>query len=147
MIPHKKLRLTLVITLFLVNNFTFSQNIIGKWKTIDDVTGIEKGVVEIYEIGGVYYAKIVEIFEPKFKSKKCNLCCCEEKDKPYLGLVIVKGLKKDDNEYNGGQVLDPKNGKYYRCYIALIGKDKLKIRGYIGVPLLGRTQYWYRVKK
>lgn len=124
-----------------------AQSILGKWKTIDDITGKEKGVVEIYERDGKYFARITEIFDPNHRYKKCSLCCCEEKDKPLMGLVIIKDLKKDDEEYNGGEVLDPKNGKYYDCYIKLQGNDKLKIRGYIGVPILGRTQYWYRVKK
>lgn len=124
-----------------------AQSILGKWKTIDDISGKEKGVVEIYERDGKYFARITEIFDPAHRFKKCSLCCCEEKDKPLMGLVIIKDLKKDDDEYNGGEVLDPKNGKYYDCYIKLVNNDKLKIRGYIGVTLLGRTQYWYRVKK
>jgi uncharacterized protein (DUF2147 family) len=53
---------------------------------------------------------------------------------------------KDGEEYNSGKVLDPKNGKTYKCFIVLESKNKLKIRGYIGLPLIGRTQYWYRVK-
>jgi uncharacterized protein (DUF2147 family) len=55
-------------------------------------------------------------------------------------------LSKDDDEYNGGKILDPKNGKLYKCSITLDGADKLKIRGYIGVSMFGRTQYWQRVK-
>lgn len=136
-----------IFLLLLVSQVAFSQSILGKWKTIDDETGVEKGVVEIYEKGGLIYARIVEIFEPQFKKQKCSLCCCEQKDEPLLGLVIIKGLKKDDDEYNGGNVLDPKNGKHYKCYIKLEEKDKLKVRGYLGVSIFGRTQYWYRVKK
>ena len=59
---------------------------------------------------------------------------------------IIKGLKKDGEEYNSGKVLDPKNGKLYKCYITLEGNDKLKVRGFIGISLFGRTQYWYRMK-
>lgn len=124
-----------------------SQSILGKWKTIDDLSGKEKGIVEIYEKKGVYYARILEILEPENKHRKCSLCHGEDKDKPLLGLVIISGLKKDGSEYSGGKVLDPKNGKYYKCYIELEEPDKLKVRGYIGVSLLGRTQYWHRVKK
>jgi len=61
-------------------------------------------------------------------------------------LTVIKGLKKDGDEYNSGKILDPKNGKIYKCFITLESKDKLKVRGYIGFALLGRTQYWYRVK-
>ncbi len=136
----------LITTLLLITQWCCSQSLIGRWKTIDDISGKEKGVVEIYEKNGVYYAKIVEIFEEQHKNKKCVLCSGDDKDKPFLGLVIIRGLKKCDGEYNGGTVLDPKNGKHYKCYIKFESNDKIKIRGYIGVPLLGRTQYWYRVK-
>lgn len=137
----------LLAALLLVTQSGFCQSILGKWKTIDDVTGKEKGIVEIYEKNNVFYARIIEIFEPEHKNKKCTLCCGDDKDQPFLGLIIIRGLKKDEGEYNGGKVLDPKNGKYYKCYIQLEETDKLKIRGYVGVPLFGRTQYWYRVKK
>jgi uncharacterized protein (DUF2147 family) len=63
-----------------------------------------------------------------------------------MGLIFIKGLTKDGEEYSGGKILDPKNGKLYKCYITLEGNDKLKVRGYIGISLLGRTQYWKRVK-
>jgi uncharacterized protein (DUF2147 family) len=137
----------LIVVFFLITHFSFSQSIIGKWKTIDDLSGKEKGVVEIYEKKGVFFARIVEIFESEHKNKKCSLCSGEDKDNSLLGLIIIRGLKKDGDEYNGGKVLDPKIGKYYKCYVQLEEKDKLKIRGYIGLPILGRTQYWYRVKK
>lgn len=136
----------LITTLLWITQWCCSQSLIGRWKTVDDETGKEKGVVEIYEINGVYYAKIVEIFEEQHKNKKCVLCSGDDKDKPFLGLVIIRGLKKSEGEFNGGTVLDPKNGKQYKCYIKFENNDKIKIRGYIGVPLLGRTQYWYRVK-
>ncbi|WP_395043587.1 DUF2147 domain-containing protein [Flavobacterium sp.] len=137
---------TIIIFAVLFLQLSFSQSVIGKWKTIDDETGKEKGIVEIYEKNEKIYAKIIEILDTEHRDKKCELCHGEDKNKPILGLTFIKGLKKDGNEYNGGQVLDPKNGKIYRCYITLIGKDKLKIRGYIGISLFGRTQYWYRVK-
>lgn len=136
----------LIICILLFFQISFSQTVIGKWKTIDDVTGKEKGVVEIYEKNGKIYGKIVEIIEVEHRDKKCSLCVGEDKNKPILGLTFIKGLKKDGDQYNDGQVLDPKNGKLYKCYITLVGKDKLKIRGYIGISLFGRTQYWYRVK-
>lgn len=124
----------------------FSQSILGKWKTVDDITGKEKGIVEIFEKKGIYYARIVEIFDPTHRNKKCVDCSGDDKDKPLMGLTIIRGLRKDGDQYNGGKVLDPKIGKYYKCYLELEGDDKIKVRGYIGVTLLGRTQYWYRVK-
>lgn len=138
-----KLTSTLFFILFL--QIGFSQTVIGKWKTIDDITGKEKGIVEIYEKNGKFYFKIIEIFEAQHKNRRCEKCSGEDKDKPYLGLVIIKGLKKCGDIYEGGKVLDQKIGKTYRCKIYLEGKDKLIVRGYIGIPLIGRSQTWYRV--
>jgi uncharacterized protein (DUF2147 family) len=123
-----------------------SQSVIGKWKTVDDETGKPKSVVEIYEKSGKIYGKIIEIFEADKRNKVCVECSGEDKNKPILGMVIIKGLTKNGNEYDSGQILDPKNGKLYKCFITLEGNDKLKLRGYIGVSLFGRTQYWTRVK-
>lgn len=122
-----------------------SQSIVGKWKTIDDETGDAKSVVEVFSKSGKIYAKVVEILEPENKNRVCTKCSGEDKNKPILGLTIIKGLTKDDSEYNSGEILDPKNGKLYKCSLSLESKDKLKVRGYIGFSLLGRTQYWYRV--
>jgi uncharacterized protein (DUF2147 family) len=61
-------------------------------------------------------------------------------------LVIIKGLQKDDDEYNGGKITDPESGKIYKSYIRLSSKDKLEVRGYIGFSLIGRSQTWIRVK-
>jgi uncharacterized protein (DUF2147 family) len=66
------------------------------------------------------------------------------KDKPITGMIIVSGLTKDGDEWSGGTIMDPNKGKTYDCYITMESKDKLKVRGYMGVALLGRTQYWYR---
>ena len=130
----------------LFSQFSFSQNIIGKWKTIDDETGKEKSIVEIFEKNGKVFGRILEVLDPEKKNKKCELCDGEDKNKSIQGLVIIKGLTKEDDEYSNGKILDPKNGKLYKCSISLESKDKLKVRGYIGISLIGRTQYWYRAK-
>lgn len=123
-----------------------SQTVTGKWKTVDDETGEEKSVVEIYEEDGKIYGKVVEIVNPEGQNARCEKCKGGDKDQPIMGLVVIKGLVKDGDEYNGGRILDPNNGKLYKCYLQLEEKDKLKVRGYVGFSLLGRTQYWYRVK-
>nr|WP_315255979.1 DUF2147 domain-containing protein [uncultured Flavobacterium sp.] len=123
-----------------------SQNVLGKWKTIDDETGQAKSIVEVYEKGGKVYGKVVEILRAEHKKDICTKCEGAEKNKPILGMIIINGLEKDDAEYNGGTILDPQNGKKYKCYIALESPDKLKLRGYIGLSIMGRTQYWTRVR-
>jgi uncharacterized protein (DUF2147 family) len=137
----------LLFSVFLFFQLSFSQTVIGKWKTVDDETGIEKGIVEIFEKEGIFYGKIIEIFESQHKNKKCTLCQGENKDKPILGMTFIKGLKKNGSEYTNGKIVDPKNGKTYKCYITLEEKDKLKVRGFIGIPIFGRTQYWSRIKR
>jgi len=118
----------------------------GKWKTIDDETGQAKSIVEIYEQNGKVYGKIVEILNPAKKNATCTECKGADKGKPILGLVIIKGLTKDDDEWTDGDILDPTKGKLYSCTITMDGKDKLEVRGYMGISLLGRTQTWTRVK-
>jgi len=123
-----------------------SQSVIGKWKTIDDVTGKPKSIVEIYEKSGKIYGKVIEILEEQNKKRTCTECSGDDHNKPVLGLMIIKGLTKEGNEYSNGKILDPKTGKLYKCFITLEDKDKLKVRGYIGISIIGRTQYWHRVK-
>ena len=137
----------LITLLFCITAMTSmqSQSVIGKWKTIDDATGEAKSIVEVFSKSGKIYAKVVDILDPATKNNLCKQCSGEDKNKPILGLIIIKGLSKDGSEYNSGEILDPKNGKLYKCALSLESKDKLKVRGYIGFSLLGRTQYWHRV--
>ena len=139
----KKLLLSICI---LFASTTFAQSVLGKWKTIDDETGQAKSIVEIYEANNKVYGKIIEIFDVARKNDLCKECSGSDKDKPIQGMIILRGLSKDDDEYSGGIIIDPKNGKTYKCTISLESKDKLKIRGYIGFSLIGRSQYWVRVK-
>ncbi|RZI41864.1 DUF2147 domain-containing protein [Herbaspirillum sp. HC18] len=120
---------------------------IGVWKTIDDATGKPKSLVRISESNGELRGKIEKLFrEPgEDQNPKCEKCEGALKDQPVLGMTIITGMKKDGNEYNGGQILDPNNGKVYRSKMSLSdGGKKLDVRGYIGVPMLGRSQTWLR---
>jgi uncharacterized protein (DUF2147 family) len=139
------MKLILSIVVFFIFQVSFSQTIFGKWKTVDDETGMENGIVEIYEKAGKVYGRITEILEKEKKHFKCEMCEGEDKNKPVLGLVIIKGLKKKGDFYEGGKVTDPKNGKSYHCKMTLEGKDKLIVRGYIGISLFGRSQTWFRI--
>ena len=136
----------LLLNLFIFNSLFAQNTVIGKWKTIDDKTGKPKSIIEIYEKDGKIYGKIIDILNPANKKNLCTECSGTEKNKPVMGMVLINGLTKDNDEYNGGTIIDPTNGKVYKCYIALEAQDKLKVRGYIGLSILGRTQYWYRIK-
>lgn len=138
----KKILLIFILFLSIVS---YSQSITGKWKTIDDETGKGRSIVEIYQVEGKIYAKIVNLLIKSEENKVCENCKGANKNKPLKGLVVIDGLKKDGNEWNGAKILDPKTGKEYKCYLTLENPNKLKVRGYLGFALLGRTQYWYKV--
>lgn len=116
----------------------------GKWKTIDDETGKEKSIVEIFKKSdGKYYGKIVKLLA-KPANNNCVACKDDRKNKPLVGLEIIRGLSKDGSEFSGGTITDPKSGKTYKCSVTRSG-DKLNVRGYVGFSLIGRTQTWQKV--
>lgn len=123
-----------------------SQTIFGKWNSTNDDTGKIDSVVEIYEKNGKAFAKIVEIKDENRQNAVCEECTGKNKNKPILGLEILSGLEKDDDDWSGGKILDPRNGKIYKCFIKLEEPNKLKLRGYIGFSLLGKTKYWTRAE-
>ncbi len=132
-----------------VFQWTFAQDeIVGRWKTIDDETGKAKSIIEIYKKDGKYYGRIVRLLTEENKDGICRTCSGKYANKNIIGLVILKDLEydADDKEWVDGTIMDPKNAKEYSCYLALVEPNKLKVRGYIGFSLLGRTQYWYRVE-
>lgn len=123
-----------------------AQTVVGKWKTIDDETGEAKSIVEIYQQNGKIYGKVVNIINPEKRDGLCEKCKGDRKNKPVLGMQIIDGLTKDDDEYSDGKILDPEKGKEYKCKIWLDEDDrnKLYVRGYIA--FFYRTQNWYRVE-
>ena len=123
-----------------------SQTIFGKWLSTNDDTGEIDSVIEMYEKDGKAYAKVIEIKDPNRQTAVCEKCEGANKNKPILGLEILTGLEKDDDEWSGGEILDPRNGNVYKCYIKLVKPNKLKLRGFIGFSLLGKTKYWTRAK-
>jgi len=123
-----------------------AQSVLGKWHSIDPDTGMHESVIEVYKKEDKVYGKIIQILKEEDKDKTCIECTGKDKDQPIQGLVIIRGLSKDGDEWTDGKILDPKNGKLYKCYISLEEENKLKLRGYIGFSLIGRTEYWYRVQ-
>ena len=124
----------------------WAQTPLGKWKTIDDVEKRAKSILEIYEVNGKLHGKILKVFPDPGEDPDpvCDMCPGDKKGKKMVGMEIMWDLEKDGDTWEGGKIMDPENGKVYDCYIELAKADKLKVRGYIGFSLLGRTQYWYR---
>jgi len=142
------MKIKLLSILFFLFCYTANaQSIIGTWESVNEETKKVESTIEIYEKSGMFFGKIIEIKDPKKKDALCNLCEGNLKDKPILGMVIVRDLKKDQDEWSGGRVLDPKNGKEYKCTISLKDENTMKLRGYIGFSVFGRTAYWYRVNE
>ncbi len=142
----------------LVGMFTFSANnamaqkasdVLGTWLNAD-----EDAHIQIYQEGDKYFGKIVWMLNPNDPEtglpKTDNLNPDEAlQSRPRMGLILLKDFVFDDDEWEDGTIYDPKSGKTYSCYMTFEDQDnldKLKIRGYIGVSLLGKTTYWTRVK-
>jgi len=121
----------------------------GLWKTIDDHTGKPKSLVRITENHGEFTGKIEKLFRApdQEQNPKCIKCEDERKDQPIIGMTIIAGMTGSGNDYAGGRILDPENGKTYKSKMTLLdGGKKLEVRGYIGVPMLGRSQTWVRTE-
>lgn len=136
-------KLLAVLMLSFCSVMSFAQ-IEGKWKTIDDETKQAKSIVEIFKKSdGKYYGKVSQLLI-KPANPNCVGCKDDRKGKPILGMEIIRGLEKDGAEFTDGTITDPKTGKTYKCTITRTG-DKLNVRGYMGVSILGRTQVWQKV--
>jgi uncharacterized protein (DUF2147 family) len=140
--------LGLVVLIAPVIGYAETGSVIGLWKTIDDRTGKPRSLVRITEVNGKLQGKIEQIlFRPEETDHNplCKECSGARRNQPIVGMIILSGLREDGEEYSGGEILDPKNGKTYRCKMALTDQGtKLDVRGYIGISLLGRTQTWVR---
>jgi uncharacterized protein (DUF2147 family) len=119
----------------------------GLWKTFDDRTHKARGTIRIYEENGTLSGRIESSFTPEEQKERCDKCSGDRKDAPIIGLVVMRGMRKDGSEYAGGDILDPETGSVYKCRLTL-GSDgeKLFVRGYLGLTLFGRTQTWIRIE-
>jgi len=123
---------------------------VGVWKTIDDKTKAERALVRVTESGGVLTGRIEKLLggSTMTAESKCDKCSDDRKDKPVVGLDIVRGVKKADGDlWEGGTILDAAEGKVYKVRMTPIdGGKQMEVRGYVGMPMMGRTQVWVRVE-
>lgn len=122
----------------------------------DDILGFwlsENGQaqIQVYKEGDKYFGKIIWLKvpdDPKKGGPKKDYNNPKEslRDRPILGLVILRDFSFKEKEWSGGYVYDPQNGKEYKCYLKLKDPKTLSMRGYIGISLLGRTETWTRVR-
>ena len=133
-----------ILSVFFLPLAFAAQSPVGKWVTIDDKTGAKRAIVTISESGGVLSGVINKIYPQPGDTGICDKCPGDFKGKKITGLRFLWGLKNEGaNEWTGGSILDPKTGKVYRAKITAQG-NKLLVRGYLGISLLGRTQVWHR---
>ena len=141
----KLISLLLFLLLFTGVN---AQSVFGKWKSIDDETKKAKSIVEIYEVDGKLYGKIIELFREPGEEPDPICDECDEDDDRHnqkvIGLEIIRNMEDDDGEWEDGTILDPEDGKVYTCKLWIDEDDpnKLNVRGYIA--FFYRTQTWLR---
>lgn len=152
---ERKLMLSLFLGVFctFISIVTFATDVsmqspIGYWKTVDDVTGKPKSIVQIWKTNdNVLMGKVIKVFAKDSKKPSlCTKCTGENLNQPIVGMVIISGLQASAKQWVNGQILDPENGKKYSCNLRTLENGKrLHVRGYVGLPLLGRSQTWERV--
>lgn len=144
------MRILVILPLLLLSAAAFAADPVsplGVWKTIDDATGQQRGLVELYMEGDELKGRILDTFpapgEPA--DPVCLKCGGERKDQPVKGMTFLWGLTRDGDQWRGGEILDPANGQVYDAKLKVIDDGgKLEVRGFLGLSLLGRTQTWLR---
>ncbi len=144
------MRIAILFTIIIFANLNaVTQNTIG-----DKILGVwlsetKEGKIQVYRVGNKYFGKLIwsnQMFEADGKTSKKDLKNDDQKlrGRNLKDLVLLNNLIYENGEYTGGKIYDPKNGSTYKCYMVLDG-NKLNIRGYIGISLIGRTSVWTRV--
>jgi uncharacterized protein (DUF2147 family) len=136
--------LNVLFFLMFLTQVSAQDDVFGVWKAIDDKDGQPTSNIEIYEKDGKAYGKIIKLYD-QLEDVICEKCPGDKKNTPVVGLEMLWGMKPKGKEWSGGRILDPEDGNTYKCKIALNKDGTLKLRGYIGIPALGRTQTWHRV--
>ncbi len=118
---------------------------VGVWRTFSDKTGLESGLVQIWQQDGMLYGRITAILDPAKRDAVCRDCTDDRRGQKVMGMQIIRGLRPDGARWDGGEILDPETGSTYRCSLRLEdGGQRMAVRGFIGISLFGRSQTWIR---
>jgi uncharacterized protein (DUF2147 family) len=140
----------IVLSISIFISFAHAQSsdpVLGVWKTMDEKTNQPSSLIRLDEKNGELIGTVTELISTpgEVLVTHCNLCKDERKGKPIIGMTIMKGLKRvAPGHWSGGEILDPEEGEIYKVKITIVNDKTLEVRGYIGIPLLGRTQIWVR---
>ena len=121
---------------------------VGLWEQVDERSGKAESWFKITEHSGVYDGTIVKIFFKPGEDQNpvCDKCEGADRGKPVMGLMLIKGMRRTGNHYEGGTITDPRDGSVYRALMELSPDgQKLEVRGYLGISLFGRSQTWNRL--
>lgn len=120
------------------------KDVVGKWKSIDDKSGKPRSIVEIYKNNGKVYGKVDAVLDKSNgENPICKDCPGERAGKPIKGMVVIRDMQANGDEWVDGYVFDPDTAKEYKCKLWREG-DELKVRGYFG--FMYRTQSWKKVE-
>jgi uncharacterized protein (DUF2147 family) len=120
------------------------QNAVGHWQIVNS-DGTPGGKADIYLESGKLFGKVTEVRPGRTPHDVCDKCSGEYKNQLILGMVFLRNFTPDGDDWTGGTVVDPENGKEYKGKIWAVGQDSLHMRGYVGISLLGRTESWVRL--
>ena len=137
---------TFLLFIFTTHVFAANNSPVGLWKTIDDNTSKPRSLVRISEQNGVYSGVVEKGLDPSDPPDRvCDKCTDARKNQSIIGMTILQGVHQKGDVFEDGEILDPDNGKIYRCKLKILedGK-KLEVRGFIGISLFGRSQIWLR---
>lgn len=146
----RHLKTLLAIVSFLLSYSVHAADLSGLWQTTDDRTGKPRSLVRMTENAGEYNAVVEKgLLTTDTGDATCDKCTDERKGQKIVGMTIAKHLKPSSktNVYEDGEILDPENGKTYKCKMTLSPNgNELEVRGFIGFSLLGRSQTWKRIE-
>lgn len=150
-----KFPITLSLIIFILFGTAFAKSSswnspVGYWQQIDDKTGRPHSIVQIFQKQDIVYGKVIKGYprlDGTMPPKFCTQCSGELYNQPIIGMTILSGfIQVSKIKWSGGTILDPDNGKYYKAQLVLTDQGKtLKVRGYVGMTLFGRTQTWKRL--
>ncbi len=134
------------IILYLFSTMISGQSVIGLWQSTHPKTKSPMATLEVYEKDQEVYVRIIDITDHSL-SRFCDRCKGVLKNRDLTEIDVIWNLKKkNDGHYKKGQIIDPSSGNTYKCFIKLETPEILKVRAYSGLPALGKTQFWKRLK-